>query len=264
MAVAAVNGARLYYEVTGSGAPLVLITGQGIGPAGRAPLSRALAETYAVLTYDQRGTGRSERVPEGVPIEALAADVLGLMDAAGFDRAHVLGHSTGTGMATVLAADHGDRVTGLVLACPWTHADAHLTAIQELRKAAARTLLPDHYARFNALLLYPPDYRRTHAKLFADLAAKALDTPQDPDSIAARLDAILAFDARPYYARITCPTVVLTTPDDQVMPKWFAEEAAGAIPGARLVTLDGGGHMVTETRLEDVVGVVDVLLGERQ
>lgn len=257
MAVATVNGARLYYEVTGSGPPLVLITGQGIGPEGRAPLIRALAERHAVLTYDQRGAGRSERVPEGAPIEALAADVLGLMDAAGFERAHLLGHSTGTGMATVLAADHGDRVAGLVLACPWTHADAHLTAIQDLRKAAARALPPDHYARFNALLLYPPDYRRDHADLFADLAAKALDAPQDPDSIAARLDAILAFDARPYYPRIACPTVVLTTPDDQVMPRWFAEEAAGAIPGARLVTLDGGGHMVTETRIGDVVRVVE-------
>lgn len=259
MAVATVNGTGLYYEVTGNGPPLVLVTGQGIGPEGRAPLIRALAENHAVLSYDQRGSGRSERVPEGAPIPALAADVLGLMNAAGFDRAHVLGHSTGTGMATVLAADHGDRVASLVLACPWTHADAHLTAIQELRKAAARALPPDHYANFNALLLYPPDYRRDHAGLFADLAARALDTPQDPDSIAARLDAILAFDARPYYPRIACPTVVLTTPDDQVMPKWFAEDAAVTIPGAKLVTLDGGGHMVTETRMGDVVGVVEEL-----
>jgi aminoacrylate hydrolase len=255
MPLATVNDTKIFYEVTGDGPPLVLITGQGIGPEGRAPLIRALAGRHAVLTYDQRGSGRSERVPEGVPIQTLAADVLGLMDAAGFDRAHVLGHSTGTGMASVLAADHPDRVESLLLACPWTHADAHLTAIQELRKTAARTLPADQYANFNALLLYPPEYRRAHADLFADLAARALDNPHDPDSIAARLDAILAFDARPYYPRIACPTVVLTTPDDQVMPRWFAEEAAGAIPGARLVILDGGGHMVTETRMEEVVGV---------
>jgi pimeloyl-ACP methyl ester carboxylesterase len=54
MAVATVNGARLYYEVTGDGPPLVLITGQGIGPEGRVPLIRALAERHAVLTYDPK------------------------------------------------------------------------------------------------------------------------------------------------------------------------------------------------------------------
>jgi pimeloyl-ACP methyl ester carboxylesterase len=126
-----------------------------------------------------------------------------------------------------------------------------------MRKAAARTMPPEHYAQFNALLLYPPEFRRTHGERFAKMAEDAKETPQDAESIRARLDAILAFDARPVYERIACPTLVLSAADDQVMPHWFAEHAARAIRDAKLIALDGGGHMFVETRTRDVLDVIN-------
>lgn len=248
MVEAVIGGARIHYEICGQGHALVLTTGQGTGPEARAELIAGLARDHTVLTYDQRGTGRSERVAQGQPIETLAEDILGLMDAAGFARAHVVGHSTGTGMATALAARHPGRVTRLVLAAPWTHGDAYLRMIQDMRMAAARTMPPDHHAQLNAAIIYPPEYRRAHHRRFAAMAMKALDAPQDAVGIAARLNAILAFDARPLYPRIGCPTLVMAARDDQIMPGWFAEEAARAIPGAQLGVLEGGGHMFPETR----------------
>jgi len=253
MPKALIAGAQIHYEVVGQGHPLVLTTGQGTGPESRDELIRSLARHHTVLSYDQRGTGRSERVVQGQPIEALAEDVIGLMDAAGFATAHVVGLSTGTGKATALAAYHPERVSRLVLAAPWTHGDAYLTTLQNMRKAAARTMPPDAHAHLNALLIYPPEYRREHAARLDALAQAALGAPQDAAGIAARLDAIVAFDARPCYRRIGCPTLVIVARDDLVMPAWFAQEAARAIAGARLVTFDGGGHLIAETRTADFV-----------
>jgi pimeloyl-ACP methyl ester carboxylesterase len=263
MPFAAAENAEIYYETTGDGPPLLLVTGLGAGPDARKPFVDALAQRHKVVSYDQRGTGRSEGGPAGLAIEGHAEDIVAVLDAADIPTAAIFGHSTGTGAATVLAADHPDRVAGLALAAPWTHADAHLRALQEMRKAAARTMPPEHYARFNALLLYPPEYRRAHADRFAKMAADAARNPPHADSFCARLDAILAFDARPYYPRIACPALVLTTPDDQVMPCWFAEEAAELIPDARLVALDGGAHMMTETRMGEVVEAVTAFLKTR-
>jgi len=258
---AVVRGAKIYYEVVGQGTPLVVTTGQGTGPQARAELIGGLARDHAVLTYDQRGTGRSERVPQGQSIEALAEDIVALMDAAGFSAAQVIGLSTGTGKATAFAARHPERVTRLVLAAPWTHGDADLQVLQNLRKAAARTMPADHYSHFNALLIYPPEFRRAQFSRFAQLAQAALAAPQDAPGTASRLDAILAFDARPLYPRIQCPTLVLGARDDLVMPVWHAEAAARAIPGARLVILDGGGHLFPETRtaafLKEVLAFLD-------
>lgn len=260
MPMARVRGTELHYEIKGTGTPLVLTAGQGTGAQARARLIEGLARDHAVLTYDQRGTGRSERVAQGQPIEELAEDIADLMDAVGFRQADVMGLSTGTGMATALAVRHPERVVRLVLGAPWTHGDPDLRVLQDTRKAAARALPPDAYSRFNSILLYPPEYRREHFEHFERMAHAALASPQDAAGIAARLDAIVAFDARPLYAHVRCPTLVLGARDDLVMPTWFAEDAARAIPGARLVILDGGGHMFPETRTDEfLAGVLPFL-----
>lgn len=255
MPEALVAGARLHYDITGRGDPLVLTAGQGTGGDARAELVDGLARRYTVLTYDPRGTGRSERVAEGQPIEALADDVRALMDVAGFARARVIGVSTGAGKATALAAMHPERVSRLVLAAPWTHGDEHLTRMQGLRKVAAASLPPDHYAHLNATLLYPPDYLRRHRARLDEVARAAIAAPPDPVRIAARLDAILAFDARRHYPRIACPTLVVGARDDLIMPHWFAADAAAAIGGARLVLLDHGGHLFVESRTADFLAL---------
>ena len=189
-------------------------------------------------------------------MEELAGDIVALMDAAGFDRAHVIGVSTGTGKATALAALYPDRVTRLVLAALWTHADPDLQRIQNLRIAAAQTLPPDHYVHLNSLLCYCPDFRRTHFARFTKLAQDALVNPQDAEGIAARLNAILAFDARPFYPRIACPTLVMGARDDLIMPFWFAQDAAAAIPQSKLALLESGGHLFCETRTPEFLAEV--------
>lgn len=261
MPKARIRGAQIHYEISGTGHPLVLTAGQGTGPEGRAALIAGLARHYTVMSYDQRGTGRSERVVQGQSIEELAEDVLALMDVAKFATAHVVGHSTGSGKATALAAGHPGRVARLVLAAPWTHGDPHLHVVQGIRKAAARGMPPDHYAQLNATLIYPPEFRREHQARFAKLAADAIQSPQDAPGIAARLDSILAFDARPLYPRIASPTLVMGARDDLIMPYWFAEDAARAIAGARLVVLEGGGHMFAETRTAEFIRIVREFLG---
>ena len=256
MPLARIGKHEIYYEVLGQGHPLVLSAGQGTGPQARAELIRVLAQHFSVLTYDQRGTGRSAPAPQGEPIEELSTDIEGLMDEVGWPQAHLVGLSTGTGMATALATRCPVRVSRLVLAAPWTHGSPDFQLLQRLRQAAARSLPADRYFEFNSLLLYSPDYRREHFDQLAMLAKKALDHPQDAQGIAARLEAILAFDARPHYPRIACPSLVIGAKDDLIMPVWFAQEAARHIPGARLVVLDGGGHMFAESRTSEFLAEV--------
>ena len=117
---------------------------------------------------------------------------------------------------------------------------------------------PYRYAWFNASLLFPPDHRRAHAEAFERLARNA--SPQDADGIEARLEAILAFDARPLAPGLTCPTLVATAADDQLMPPWFGAELAALIPGAARLALDGGGHMLPETRADALADAVIAFL----
>ena len=256
MPLARTEGGDIHYEESGSGAVLALLLPLSGGPVGVRPFQERLAERFRVVRYDQRGTGRSAPVtaPEGMTMAGRAAELAALLDALRIERAHLFCHSTGCGIGLSLAAASPDRVAGLVLANPWSHGDAHLTAMQRLRVAAARALDPYRYAWFNASLLFPPDHRRAHAEAFETLARNA--APQDAERIEDRLEAILAFDARPLAPGLTCPTLIVTAADDQLMPPWFGAELAALIPGATHRALDGGGHMLPETRGEALADAV--------
>ncbi len=254
---AEISGGRLHYEIIERGlntkqTALALLLPQSTGPIGLESFIDRLARHHNVITYDQRGTGGSSPMSDTMSMATQATDFIGLLDALGVQRTALLCHSTGCGIGLSVAAKHPERVTALILASPWTYADAHLTTMQRLRIAAARALDPIQYAYFNAALLFPPDYRRAHQAGFERLATKALERPQDANEIEHRLSAILAFDARPLLPTIRSATLVISARDDQLMPIWFASEAVHTIPDSELLELDGGGHMILETRATEV------------
>lgn len=260
MPMATVDGGDIHYIERGSGAPVVMLLPQSGGPVGVEPFLDALAQSYRVITYDQRGTGRSAPVSasDGMSMARRAAEVVGLLDALGIDRAHLCGHSTGCGIGIATAATEPGWVDRLVLVNPWSHGDRHLITMQRLRVAAARALEPYRYAWFNASLLFPPEHRREHAAAFERLALEA--AAQDADQIEARLEAILAFDARPLAPNLAGPALVATAADDQLMPAWFGTELAGLIPDASHLALDGGGHMLPETRGQELAAAISDFL----
>jgi pimeloyl-ACP methyl ester carboxylesterase len=261
--MARVEDGDIYYTCSGSGSTVVMLLPQSSGPVGVAPFVDTLAENFTVVRYDQRGIGRSAPAltSGATSMAARAADLVGLLDTIGIARAHLFCHSTGCGIGLAAVSGNPERVDGLVLVSPWSHADAHLTTMQQLRIAAARALDPYHYAYFNASLLFPPAYRRAHEAGFERMAAEARSAPQDAEQISNWLNAILSFDSRPLTPAVACPTLIVTAEDDQLMPAWFGREMAQSIPGASLVELAGGGHMIPETRGSELAAAVLEFLG---
>ena len=105
----------VYYEIHGEGPPLVMIGGLGVDLTLFRPLTELLARSFRILTFDNRGSGRTDKpdIPYSIPM--MAEDTVGLMDALGLRRAHVLGISMGGRIAMELAAEHPSRVDRLVL-----------------------------------------------------------------------------------------------------------------------------------------------------
>ncbi len=263
MPMAQVAGGDIHYTSIGSGSPVVMLLPQSSGPVGIEPFIDTLADDFLVIRYDQRGTGQSApALASGVVSMAeRAEEVVGLLDDLSIARAHLCCHSTGCGIGLAVASGEPERVNGLILVSPWTHADAHLTTMQQLRIAAARGLDPYHYACFNASLLFPPAYRRAHEAGFERMAEQAKSAPQDAEQISNRLNAILSYDSRPLTPAIACPTLIVTAEDDQLMPAWFGREMARSISGSSLVELAGGGHMLPETRGDELATAVLAFFG---
>ena len=113
------NGLKIHYHEAGQGFPVVFIHGGGPGASGWSNFNRnidAFAKHWRMLIIDLPGFGQSDhRVPENGVFASYAETVVGLMDALGIEKAHLVGNSLGGGTALMLAINHPERAAGIVM-----------------------------------------------------------------------------------------------------------------------------------------------------
>ena len=115
---ARINGANLWYEIRGSGEPLLLHHGYTASRVNWMPVAERLQSRYQIILMECRGTGQSEHTPDGYTLEQYAADVVGLLDHLELERVTYAGHSMGGGIGFLLGLDHADRLDRLILMAP--------------------------------------------------------------------------------------------------------------------------------------------------
>jgi len=112
---APVNGLKLYYELHGTGEPLILLHG-GLGSIEMfGELLPALSRTRKVIATDLQGHGRSGDIDRPITYEVLADDVAALMKSLGIEKADVMGYSLGAGTALQMTIRHPAAVRKLVV-----------------------------------------------------------------------------------------------------------------------------------------------------
>jgi pimeloyl-ACP methyl ester carboxylesterase len=110
-----ITGARLYYEVSGTGEPILLIPGLGMDHTYYRLGVPLLARSLQVFAVDPRGIGQSTKSPPPYTVEAWADDFAAMIDKLGFGPIHVLGSSLGGAMALALAQRHSDKLKSLMV-----------------------------------------------------------------------------------------------------------------------------------------------------
>ena len=242
MPIVSIGDAELYYEETGRGEPLLLVpglSGRGSFWANQAP---DFSRDFRVIVHDHRGTARSTHSRIRYSVEQMADDVLRLMDALGVDSAHLVGHSTGGAIGQVIALEHPHRLRSLVLSATWAGPDPYFQRLFESRKGVLLSQGVEAYLRASALFLAPPGWISANDALLTEQHKAALSEAAPVEVIASRIDAILRHDRRARLGEIRVPTLVIVAQDDIITPRFYSDELASRVPGAKLVVLDSGGH----------------------
>jgi aminoacrylate hydrolase len=232
----------LYYEVHGDGPPLMLVTGLNGVASFWVQQIPVLAKDFRVIVHDHRGTGQSTHTRMTYSVGQMADDALKLMDALGVDSAHLAGHSTGGAIGQILALDHPRRIRSLVLSATWAGPDPFFRRLFASRKAVLETMGPEVYMKASILALAPPKWVSENDALITEQQRALLPTLAPVEVQASRIDAIVRFDQRARLGNIRCPTLVIVAEDDMVTPRFYSDELASKIPGAKLVVLEYGGH----------------------
>ena len=241
--------AGLHYEFHGPKDAPTLILSSGLGGSGAywQPNLAALSANHRVLTYDQRGTGRSDRaLPETTSIEDMAAEVIALMDTLCIARAHFIGHALG-GMIGIETALASGRIDKLVVINGWRTLSPHTRRCFEARLALLRHAGNEPFLRAQPLFLYPPDWIAANdALLEAELAHHIAGFP-GAETMEKRIAAVAAYaPAAERLARLG-ETLVIATRDDFLVPCAASLDLAGPIPAADVATFGWGGHACNVT-----------------
>jgi pimeloyl-ACP methyl ester carboxylesterase len=214
------------------------------------------ARRHRVVSWDARGNGRSDRPtdPRAHTTRARAADLGAVMDSAGLESAVLVGLSSAGGPMLVFAAEHQDRVLGVVFVCPATRfgkpgpeADGGfeepLADDEGWNKENIHFWRRDYasYLEFFFGEAYPEPHSTKERE---DAVRYGLDT--DAETLAATIRAPESIDLPTLAtmgAAIRCPVLVIQGTDERITHVTQGTGLAEAIPGARLELLEGAGHI---------------------
>lgn len=193
----------------------------------------AFRDERAVYALDLPGHGRSAPLDGEITLARYADTVTGFLDAAGIDRAIIVGHSMGGGVALLLALGAAGRVAGLVL----VGTGAKLGVAPETMDLLER----DPVAAVERICRLAYGLAAPEAMVVRAIA-EMRKTP--PDVLRGDFRACQGFDVRGRLGEIRVPTLVLVGEADVLTPPRFAAFLADRIAGARLAVVPGVGHML--------------------
>ncbi len=240
-----VGGVELFYEAAGEGEAVVLIMGFGGDHLAWGFQFREVAARYRAVAFDNRGAGQSDAPDVAYTTRMMADDTVGLMDALGIDRAHIVGASMGGMIAQEVALAHPSRVRSLQLHCTFARPDPQTRALMAAWRAARPSLSREHYMRLQFLWLFSPATWQERPDFIDVILANGLANPHPQSEIGfiRQGDAVLAHDTLDRLPTLRTPTLVTVGEDDILVPPRFSRLLAERIPGAELHTVAAAGHV---------------------
>jgi 3-oxoadipate enol-lactonase len=235
------DGVKLYWEELGKGEPLLLIMGLGWASYLWNRTRKLLAEKFRVITFDNRGVGRSD-VPEGpYPIPTMASDAAAVLDAAGVKSAHVFGISMGGMIAQEFALNYPERVKSLILGCTAAGGPAALQPAPEvIQTLMRRGMTPQEAIEAIDPFIYHPE---TAPELIEEERKLRLEWYPTSEGYLSQLQGIMMWEAYSRIGKITTPTLVLHGDADQLIPAGNGKLIAERIPNAKFVTISKASHI---------------------
>jgi 3-oxoadipate enol-lactonase len=253
MAFVKVRDLTIYYEQGGSGPRLLFLSGTG-GDLRRRPsvFERPIGEQFEILTLDQRGLGQTLGPDREYTMLDYAEDAIGLMDAVGWDRCHVMGVSFGGMVAQELAIRYPERFDRVVLCCTSSGGAGnpsyplHLHLDDTLPERAARQVRLSDLRRDDAWCAAHPDELQAAVDQTLTGALVGADEPGRSEGYRRQLLARKGLDTWDRLPRITAPVFLCGGRYDGIAPISNQLNLERQIPNTRLELFEGGHAFLNE------------------
>lgn len=218
------NDKSIYYNIAGEGQPLVLLSPIGSDTPIWDNLMSLFCAHFAIVRFDYRGTGLSDKPYDTYTNEAFLEDTIAVLNAANIEKAHLVGHDMGGMIAQHVSHRHPDRLLSLTLASTWHK--INITGKDYFQQQLE--LAKNHPSEVEVI-------QRQHM----------IGLPHQPlHAFIRQAKYCLEHDATAFLPSINIPSLVISGSDDEIAPHKINYELTALLPNARSSLIDGAGHML--------------------
>jgi 3-oxoadipate enol-lactonase len=244
--IAKINNININYKVTGQGEPLVMIMGIATEQSGWNSQVSFFKKYYRVITFDNRGCGKSDKPRGPYTMKMLGEDTIGLMDYLSIPQAHIMGISMGGMIAQEIAINYPGRVKKLILANTYAGQDQQsngptpemVEAAESSSRKVGRVLVNLAYNKFvfRSLAIL---HTRVRSKFTNDS-----DRAAGKAGFVGQLTACFHHNTLEKLSLIKAPTLVVTGTQDRVIMPTSSETISRLISRSKLVKIEKGSHVI--------------------
>ncbi len=270
MSFAYVNGINLSYEVTGTGFPVIFIHGFGSKQEIWKPQIRELSEKYKTITFDLRGTGKTDRPNYLYSMKMFVEDIISLMNFLQIQKTHLIGRSFGGMIAQHFALSYPERLDKLILiATNYGKPDTEWVEILKNNRLEEIKLLeisPEQafwnksrwvfHQKFRKKLMENP--KKIYFDLFSaeDLIKESTINPSRTQDIINQAEALKTHYTLKQLEKIQNKTLIIAGSHDRLTPKSCMKDMHKKLPNSTLKIIENAGHFLTLSRASEVNKII--------
>ena len=255
-----VNAMNIYYEIYGTGPPLLLILGLGANITWWGKyFIKGLADYFKVIVFDNRGTGQSTNSKSQFTVRTLADDAYGLLKALNIKKPFVFGHSMGGGIAQELIIKYSGMAK-LILCDSTCGGSKSILASPEVLQIVDKTRsgrAPTEIAKESLKIFYSPEFIKNYPKLIEYAVQNMAKSQMLPRNYEWQRTAIRSFTTCNRLKNIKIPTLIMHGAKDALVPPQNAKILAELIPNAHIKMFAESAHA---PYVEEPDAVIDAIV----
>ena len=233
---------------------ILLLLPKTRGPFGIKKFKKLIEKNFNLLEYDDILSEQAKifKQSQTLTFEEKAVAINNALTKCGNVNFHIVCHSTGCGLGTFLVKTNFKNFKSITLISPWNKVDDEFKSLQKKRIENARALNSISFLKSEYELLYTSNYIEKFQKEFYDYISTQKNKKIDHSFIEKRLKTILDCEIGIELYKLELPKLFINAVDDKLMKIHHGQELNKICKNSKLISLKSGGHMLTETRAEDL------------
>ena len=258
------NTMDIYYEIHGTGPPLLMILGLGANITWWGKyFIKGLADHFKVIMFDNRGTGQSSNPKSQYSVRTLADDAYSLLKALNIEKTFVFGHSMGGGIAQELIIQYSG-ISKLILCNSTCGGSKSILASPEVLQIVNKPRsgrAPTEVAKESLKIFYSPEFIKNHSKLIDYAVQNMAKSQMIPRNYEWQTNAIKSFKTCDRLKNIKIPTLIMQGAKDVLVPPQNARILVDLIPNANIKMFLESAHAPYVEEPDSVIkATIDFLL----